>query len=183
MGISKSGNDDEIVTLLAGHQAAMLAFTHSLLPGDPGVKDVVQRANLVLWRKRSEYQSGTSFKSWAFRIIHWEVKAYLKESSRKSWLIVDEELTHMVVDSMLEQEEQQPLDALKASLESCLQKLNPKHQRLVTHRYFTRKTLQEFSEEVQQPVTSLKTTLGRIRIALRKCIDAQLNIQSIQKPS
>ena len=100
MGLFSKKSEDLIVTQLVEYQSALLAFIHTLIPGDSSVNDVLQRTNLVIWRKRKDFKEGTNFKSWAFSIAHWEVRAYLKECKRKSWLVVDEELCDKLNQSM-----------------------------------------------------------------------------------
>ena len=39
-------------------------------------EDVLQEANLVLWRKFDQYQEGTNFFAWACQIIRYEVLKY-----------------------------------------------------------------------------------------------------------
>ena len=47
VGLFSQKFDDAIVTNLAAHQAEVLAYVESLMPGAPAVADVVQRANIV----------------------------------------------------------------------------------------------------------------------------------------
>ena len=177
MGLFSKNPEDLIVTQLAEHQSALLAFIYTLIPGDASVNDVLQRTNLVIWKKRQNFEKGTNFKSWAFSIAHWEVRAYLKECKRKSWLIVDEELCQKLSNSMTHLVEEKPFTHLSGDLELCIQSLRPQDQDLIQHRYYSGQPLKDFSEKTGRPVNSLKTTLSRIRIALRKCIEARIAIQ------
>ena len=173
-------SEDLIVTQLVEYQSALLAFIYTLLPGDSSVNDVLQRTNLVIWRKRKDFKEGTNFKSWAFSIAHWEVRAYLKECKRKSWLVVDDELCDKLNQSMTFLVEDVPFAHLRGDLEFCIQRLRPQDQDLLQHRYFSDNTLKDFSEKTGRPINSLKTTLNRIRIALRKCIEARIAMKSVK---
>ncbi len=180
MGLFSKNSSDAIVTQLTEHQPALLAFIITLIPGDPSAPDILQRVNLVIWKKRRDFKEGSNFKSWGFSIAHWEVRAYLKECKRKSWLVVDEELTNKLSVSMTNLVEEKPFAHLSGDLERCIQNLRPQDQDLIQHRYFSDQPLKDFSEQTGRPVNSLKTTLSRIRIALRKCIEAKVTIQSIK---
>ena len=164
--------------MLAGHQSALLAFICAQLPGDSNVDDILQRTNLVIWKKRKDFEMGSSFKSWSFSIAHWEVRAHLKEKKRKGWLVIDDDLTQQLSMTMETVVEESPLSEMSLSLERCVQKLRPQDQELLHHHYFSDTPLKDYAESQGRPLTSLKTTLGRIRLALRKCLDSQSAVQS-----
>ncbi len=74
-----TGEDEEqFVQLLADHQVAIRAFIVSLLPGAPGVDDVIQETNMVLWRKRESFELGTSFKAWSFTVARFQMMRHRK---------------------------------------------------------------------------------------------------------
>jgi RNA polymerase sigma-70 factor (ECF subfamily) len=75
----QNSSDDSILMLIAAHQADLLAYIHSMLPGDPSVDDILQRTNLVLWRKRRSFEKGTSFHVWACAVARWEGSGSLKQ--------------------------------------------------------------------------------------------------------
>ena len=53
--------DEEIMVLIASHQAGLKAFLRSLVPRGGEVDDLFQRVNLVVWRKRKLFQVGDEF--------------------------------------------------------------------------------------------------------------------------
>lgn len=86
---------EEFVSLLTQHQRVLLAFILGLVPDRNDAEDIRQRTNIMLWRKREDFQSGTSFCSWAFSVARWEAKGFLRERGRKSWLVYDDDVaTH-----------------------------------------------------------------------------------------
>ncbi|MFD2157858.1 sigma-70 family RNA polymerase sigma factor [Rubritalea tangerina] len=177
MGLFSPGNDDEVVTQIAAHQAEILAYIQSLLPGDASVKDVLQRTNLVLWKKRGSYERGTKFLSWAFSVAYWEVRAFLKERKRKGWLVVDDELAKKVSTTMGEvAEEDGSMYELKGALELCLQQLAPKELDLINQRYYDDASIEELSQVTGRPLGSLRVSLYRIRASLKRCIDAKISM-------
>lgn len=167
--------DDEVVAHLTSHQAELLAYVHSLMPGDPSVKDVVQRANIVAWKKRSRFQQGTNFRAWIFAIARLEVRAHHKDCKRKSWLIVDDELAERITDTMMQAADAQPMDDLRLALEACMQKLRPAEKDLINHRYYSDQTLDDYARSQNRTVGSLKVTLFRIRASLKRCIESRVS--------
>jgi RNA polymerase sigma-70 factor (ECF subfamily) len=179
MGLFSKKNDDFAMVRIAANQAELRALIHSLLPGDPSVDDVLQRANLVIWKKRSAFKPGTDFRAWAFSIARWEVRAYLKERKRRSWLVIDDDLACLLYEAAEQTAEELPMADMRAALEKCMGQLKPEERDLVTHRYYTDAPLQVFAEQHGRPVTSLKTSLARIRASLKRCIESLLSIERV----
>jgi len=176
-------SDEAIVTLLVTHQADLLAYTRSLLPTQMShTRDVLQRANIVIWKKRKTFEIGTNFKAWAFSIVRWQVKAFQKENQRNAWLIVDDDLTEKITNNITDSDHDESIHDLRAALEACIQKLKPSDQSLLNHRYHTDGTLIDFAEEHQQSVGALRVTLHRIRATLKRCIEARKNVQPLSPP-
>ncbi|MCH7227377.1 sigma-70 family RNA polymerase sigma factor [Haloferula sp. A504] len=159
---------------LTSHQAELLAYVHSLMPGDPSVKDVVQRTNVVVWKKRSKFKEGTNFRSWIFAIARLEVRAHHKERKRKSWLVVDDELADRITATMIESSDAQPIDELRIALEACMRRLKPTEKELIDHRYYSDQTLEDYARSQDRTVGSLKVSLFRIRATLKRCIESQI---------
>lgn len=165
--------EEEFVAELTAHQPALQAFVVSLMPGDPGVDDVLQRANITLWRKREVFRAGTNFRAWAFETVKWTLRAYLKEKQRSGWLVVDDELARAVSERMIEHLPASA-DAPQAALRHCLEKLRPVDRELVLSHYEEGETLAECARRCGRTVGTLKVTLFRIRAALRRCISSHL---------
>ena len=84
-------NTDGFVKLMTAHQGRLYAYVLSLL-GDPDqANDVLQEANLVLWRTAGEFQMGSNFRAWAFRIAHFQVMAHRQRQLRDR-LVFDDEM-------------------------------------------------------------------------------------------
>ena len=178
MSFFSNRSDDEIVSQLTAHQTEILAYLHSLLPGSASVNDVLQRANLVIWKKRKMYKKGTNFRAWAFSIARWEVRAFLKENKRKGWLVIDEDLAKRITETMMEVDEESPIQDLRSALEHCVQKLSPDERELITHRYYTDAPLKEYAKSSGRPIGSIRVTLCRIRATLKRCIEGRQMIEN-----
>lgn len=165
--------EEEFVTELTANQPALQAFIASLMPGDPGTDDVMQRTNLTLWRKRGTYQSGTNFRAWAFECAKWTMRAYFKEKQRGNWLVVDEDLTRAVTERMIERVPAST-DAPQAALRMCLDRLRPIDRDLVLSHYEEGETLAECAKRSGRTPGTLKVTLFRLRALLRRCITDRL---------
>lgn len=63
-------------------QRRLYAFIYALVRNPADAEDVLQECNLVLWRKAAEYQPGTDFMAWAWRIAQLQVMAFRKRKAR-----------------------------------------------------------------------------------------------------
>jgi RNA polymerase sigma-70 factor (ECF subfamily) len=76
-------SESEFVLLITSHQAAIYAYVLTLLPDRVAAQDILQETNLVLCRKRDEFEPGTNFKAWAFSIAYWQTMAHLKRAGTR----------------------------------------------------------------------------------------------------
>ncbi|MEM8953842.1 MAG: sigma-70 family RNA polymerase sigma factor [Verrucomicrobiota bacterium] len=173
MAADSNTPDDHIVALLTEHQIALRLYVQSLMPGDPNAHDVTQHANTTLWQKRADFEPGTNFKAWAFAIARYEVLNYRKKQARDARrLIFSDELENTIAEELPTHSEN--LDQRHDALKHCLTKLRPKDRELILHRYFKSASLKDYAEKVGRSVGGLKVTLHRLRAALQKCIEGQL---------
>lgn len=183
MKLLSSNKDNEFVNFLTNSQTDLLVFIQSLLPGDSSVKDILQRVNMIIWNKRSQFKQGTNFRAWAFSIARWEVRTFLKENKRNSWLILDDELVGKIAESAEDKLEAQGADEMRSHLDQCLEALKPAERELVGQRYFSQTSLKDYAESIGRPVTSLKSTLYRIRASLKRCIEARIAVEQATSSS
>ncbi|MBK1827224.1 sigma-70 family RNA polymerase sigma factor [Haloferula rosea] len=168
-GPASSPDDGEFVALMTRNQKSILAFLVALVPRVADAEDILQRTNLVLWRKRQQFELGTNFKAWAFAIARWEALAFLRESRRQGWLVFNDELASLVAERMASLPDSQ-IDSMPDSLRHCLGQLSESHRQLVFERYSRGLSLRECSERFDRSEQGLKVTLHRLRITLRRCV-------------
>ena len=173
MNILPQNNDQLVLIELTGNQPDLQGFVRCLMPGDPGVDDVVQLTNLVIWKKRSNFKPGTDFRAWMFAIARLEVLAHRKRTGRKSWLVIDGTLTQRLAESMASLVRELPAGGLAAALEACMDHLDPKQRRIIDRFYFANDSLRQIAASESTSEGSIKVRLHRIRAALRRCIEQQ----------
>lgn len=178
---SRPPTNEEFAQLLAANQDVLRWFIKSLLPGSPDVDDILQNTNLVLWRKQETFRMGTSFLKWARAVARWEVRAWLSKTRRQSWLVVNDELTDAIADAIEQQSRGVGASARLDALKECQQKLKPRDMLLVSYYYQMGKSLNECAEAFELRAMSMKSTLHRIRTALRRCIESRLALNQASK--
>lgn len=147
------------------------------MPGSADVDDVVQETNLTLWKKRESFELGTSFLNWAKAVARWEVRAWCTRKKRHSWLVVNDDLTDAIAEAIEIQSYGVGASTRFDALHECLEKLRPRDRLLMSFYYQLGKSLDECAEIFHLSVKSMKSTVSRIRAALRRCIESRIALR------
>src|SRR3954462_11168341 len=127
MTAGKPGATRDFVELMTQHQGRLYAYVLSLSGEPDAANDVLQEANIILWKQSAQFEPGSNFKAWAFRIAHFQFMAYRQKRLRDKVLFSDELISKLAteakdVDDIYEQR--------KIMLERCLE-LMPERSREV----------------------------------------------------
>lgn len=167
--------DEELVQLIAQAQRRLYAFILALVRRPADTDDILQEVNVVLWRKRETYRSGTDFLSWAVEIARLQVLAHRARQARHG-IRFDTSLLADIADAALAESEQ--YDRRDAALRSCLQKLPEQQRELIVRRYQPKATVNALAEEMGKTAKAVSESLRRIRETLRQCIERTLAAES-----
>ena len=161
----------DTIRQISQHQAALLAYILTLHPDRSEAQDILQETNVVLWQKVGEFQAGTNFKAWAFRIAYLQTLAHLKRLKRGNWLGFSSEL----VETLAKEAEPKlaVFEKRHAALRSCLGKLPPKDREIIRAHYESGLPLADISSRIGRSVGALKQVLFRVRRTLRLCIETK----------
>ena len=166
--------DEAFVRLLTETQSELLAYVLCVAPADRDAEDIVQRCNIVLWRKRESFEPGTNFKAWAFAVARWEILAVMKERRSRDWLVFEDEIAELVGDHMAHLPDETVASISRGeSLRNCLDRLSAAHRSLVIERYAEGWSVEECAKRHRRSAAGLRVTLHRLRHALRRCISQQ----------
>ena len=168
---TKPNSLQDYVQLMTQHQGALRAFIVSLMPGLPDVGDVLQETNLVLWQKRAQFKEGSNFLAWAFTIARYEVMHQRDRVRRNGEQLFSEQLINALSSPP---EDSHTDDTKLAALDNCMGKLTSSERELINHRYSAGKSLETLASFQSKSPVSLRVSLFRLRLALKKCIEKQL---------
>ena len=152
-------------------QRMLYAYILSLTGDLSTTDDVLQETNLVLWRKRDQFEAGTNFRAWSYRIAHLQVLAYRKKA-RGDRLRFDDDLIHQLAGEAVERAEQ--YDPKRRALAECLSKLTERDRQLIQHRYESDEPTEKLAAEIGRSANAIYQALYRIRAALLGCIEKNL---------
>lgn len=174
--LEASNDDAQFVQLIADHQNIIRGFIISLLPGAPGVDDVFQDTNAVIWRKRESFELGSNFRAWALSIARFQAMAHLQSLRRRRWVTLDQDIAELIADELETRPHANDFEIRLRALDVCLENLRPPDRELLIQRYWHRTRLQDFAVVSGRSVSALKVTLFRLRAALKRCIEGQLRV-------
>ena len=167
--MSKKGSPEAegFVRLMTDHQGRLFGYIISLL-GDPdAANDVLQEANIILWRDSREFRPGSNFKAWAFRIAHFQVMAWRQRRIRDR-LIFEDDLLEALASGARETDE--AFESRQELLTGCLEKLTPPHREMVRRRYSEGRSLDAIAKERDMTANAVMQALFRIRHSLMQCV-------------
>lgn len=152
------------------HQGALKAFVLALWPDFAEADDVMQEVFLVITRKAADFQPESNFLSWARTIARYEVWTARRKKERS-------------------QIQPEVLEALQAAcpegfasghklhaLAQCMGQLAPKAQEIMQLRYQHEHGPGEIAKRLCRSVNSINVALAKARVALRECMERQLNL-------
>lgn len=97
-------NSDEFLQLITEFQGRLFGFVLAMLGDVDQANEVLQETNLVLWRKSDEFEPGSDFKAWSFRIAHFQVMAFRQRQIRDRLVFSDEVIEQFSRDAAAQDE-------------------------------------------------------------------------------
>lgn len=161
----------EFVRLLSANHRRIQSFILTLLPDQDLAQDAMQNTSVVMWQKFQQFEAGTDFSAWAFRIARYEVMA-LTRIRGKVRMIFDESLCESIADDV--ERHGANVDVRMQILNECLSMLSAKDSELLTRRYEEGATIKSVAEAVGRPVEGMYKAMSRIHRALFECTRRKL---------
>lgn len=158
----------DFVELLTAHQPRLYAYILSLVFNPTDADDVLQETNRVLWQKWADFQRGTNFAAWAFRIAFYQVQAHRRRRQREK-LVFDDDLLGVLAEAASARDE--VFRERHQLLRCCLDELGGRQRDLIRRRYSVGTTIEEISVQVGRSVAAVKQALFRCRKALVECVE------------
>ena len=171
--VHKSGNhvanapDEQFVRLLTGNQNRLYAYVLTLLPDPVRARDVVQDANVVIWKKAADFTPGTNFAAWACRIAYLEVLKARKQAGDRRVMFNDAVLEQVAATAA---ERTDGADDLMRYLEACLDELRPEERHAILQRYQPGASTAEIAKLLGKSPSATAVSLFRTRERLLECI-------------
>ena len=169
---------EQFMALYSSHQRRLYLYAITLLPDSVDAEDVLQEANLVLWRKFDQYRQGTNFFAWACQIIRYEVLKYREKHTRSASLLDPDVLDRLAEVAVAEVEH---LDEFhRRALIDCMARLSPGDRELMRQRYAEAMAVWAMAAAMNRSPNAVSQALGRVRRLLVDCINSSVQDQDRQ---
>lgn len=166
--MGESGNTERFVRDLTGNARRIYAYILALVPNWADADEIFQETSAVLWVKYGEYQPGTDFRAWAFRVAFNKVLQF-RHARGKNLLHFSEEFVESIDRDTLS--DQELWERRHLALADCYAKLNPQDRELIDLRYEPGATTKGIAQQVGRSPDAVYKALSRIHDQLLVCID------------
>lgn len=165
----------DFMRLFVRHERDLRVFARTLLPNWPAVDDVLQEASVVMWKKLHQLEKEEDFFTWARVIVRYEALRARRNAARDRLVLSEETLELLANEAMPTTGDE--LEKEREALSSCLEKLGDKQRELVFAASMRDGGVKELAEATNRTANSLYKLIGRLRSALRECVQRELQTQ------
>lgn len=171
--IQPSSPPPEFEQLLQNLQGSLRAYVISLLGSHTDADDVVQETNLFLCQRWTEFQPGTSFKAWAFRVAYFKSLAQRRNRIKLDHVEFSEATLYLISQRGHELfgEGNDRLDALQ----HCLSEITENDRAILRARYSRGASLTDFAKRHRKSPAAIHKVISRLRFALKLCVEKRLS--------
>jgi RNA polymerase sigma-70 factor (ECF subfamily) len=170
-GIFSSNQTDVFVQMFTKAQRPLYLFILSQTGNTQDSEEILQNANVVIWKKADQFDVGTNFFAWACQIARYEVLQF-RQRHRRDKLQFSEEFQEIVARETISR--QDDLELQRQALDHCIRKLSARDQALIRERYQPGSSGKDLASELGRPANSVYQSLGRIRRVLMECIQRRI---------
>ncbi|MDZ4656121.1 MAG: sigma-70 family RNA polymerase sigma factor [Bythopirellula sp.] len=165
---------ENFVELMTQYQGRLYGYILTL-SGDPdAANDVLQEANIVLWKQWSQFEPGSNFKAWAFRIAHFQFMAYRQKRIRDKVLYSDELLSLLASEA---KEVDESHEQRAAALEKCLARMAPRSREAIRLRYSEELKVGDMAQRLHRSANTVYQILFRARKWLIECVQKDVSTE------
>jgi RNA polymerase sigma-70 factor (ECF subfamily) len=170
-GLEHTDGLDSYVQELISCQSRLRAYITAALGNHANTADVLQRTNLVLWKKAQEFRTGAEFMPWALTVARYEVLSFLRDHRRDRHVFCEDVAT-MMLDAI--SNEVTAHNDREAALRQCLEKMPGRSRQLLWQRYDQAQSIKQIADETGRTENSVKCHFVRLRKSLERCIEGFL---------
>ncbi len=165
---SPEDSSQNFADLLASHQPRLAAYIRSLTADAQASRDILQETNVTLLKKSRDFQPGTNFTAWSFRVAYFEVLTWRRGKGRER-LHFNDELVESIAGAgeKLTSSYDDRLDALT----NCISHLPDRQREIIQRRYLNAESVQDIASDLGFKPNAASQLLHRARTNLLKCIN------------
>ncbi len=172
----REGHLDAFEEVMLRHASRLRAFIAMRLPVPHLVEEIAHETFVWAYRHIDEYEEGTDLSRWlrsiAYNLVRAEVLRYSRGERNQ-----EKYLEHCLVEQAGRELVGGADAPMAAFLEECVDRLPEGQRSLLLRRYRLAETSEEIAKALGKSEAWVRTTLFRIRTALRDCIEQKAGRQ------
>jgi RNA polymerase sigma-70 factor (ECF subfamily) len=154
---------ENVQKLFLENQAGLYGYVLSIVRDFSLAQDIVQDTFLIVTRKAAQFDPNTNFVAWVYTIARYEALASMRRLARPA-------LAEETLQLLLAQQEPGPPEHIIAIVRSCMKKLTPNVQRMLSLRYEDALKPAEIARLLGWTSNAVSVAICRARLELRKCV-------------
>lgn len=158
---------ETFMRLWVQHQPQVYAYIRALVFCRADAEDVLQEVAVVLWRKFDQFEPGSRFDQWAYRVARNQILYYRQKNARDR-LLFSQELMEQMAEELVDFHP--PRSEYLDALESCLDGLPASDRVLVRQRHEPGATNRSVSKLRGKSESAISRALDRVYLTLLQCI-------------
>jgi RNA polymerase sigma-70 factor (ECF subfamily) len=163
--------DETIVQLIGSCQSRLFGYLRGLLFSRELAEEALQETNIVLWRKRSQYDPKLNFVGWACRVAFFEA-CKLREQGRRHVPVFSDMFINGIAPELAAVAE--TVDSLQEKLDECVSELSARDRELIKRRYAFQADVRTVASGMGCSTHAVYRALKRIHQTLFECIAGKL---------
>ena len=174
MTLEKSDDflDVAFIAEISEAQTPLRAYILKLVGNHHAAQDILQETNIILWKKRMDWDPSTVFLKWAYRVAYFQTKAHFRDQSRERQRLA---FSDSLLELLSQDEPQFQSEAqIHQALDRCLSKMDADKRDTLMQRYDGCQSVESIAEQLGQSPNTLSQSLRRLRSKLSRCIENQI---------
>jgi RNA polymerase sigma-70 factor (ECF subfamily) len=168
---------EEFVRLVTTHEPRLSAFAMSMVANHADADDILQKAYVVMLEKFDQFDPGTSFMSWAGRVVYLTTLQHQRKHQREK-VRFGQTFFDAVAKATLEEDTSEYLNERMLALSECISKLKPEQEAMLRARYISDQSIDEMETRFNRSAESIYKVLSRTRRLLHECVSFKLRTEA-----
>lgn len=174
----KDQNYEQFLKLFRTNEGRIFRFILTLIPNYSSAEDLMQDTMLVMWRKFSQFEAGTSFAAWGMQIARYHILKFHRKE-RPGVVHFDSKALVNILEheNGMDHKEDEYLEALG----ECTEKLQDKSKKLISHRYQDGMKVLDIAMKLGCTVQATYKAISRLHYYLLTCVEQKVALWERQR--
>ncbi len=168
-----AGIGERAFRTIFAHRTMLRAYVLAIVRDVHRAEDALSDTVVALAREWGRYDPSRPFAPWARGVARRVALAQLRRDAARP-IQLDEASLEALGADLDRFGDQARLEERKVLLRGCLDRLDPRHRRLIEWRYFENRGIRQIARQTGRSPNALYVAYARIHGALQTCVERQL---------